>query len=170
MKGFTEAHMQVAMARYFDSRRNIVVPNISWGMQLHECDVLVLTPAGFAYEVEIKVNRADIVADGKKAHGHYDKKLVKLFYAVPKFLADFALTKIPERAGLLAVESPTWLWAQQIRAAKQTGDYRWTAEQRLKLAHLGCMRIWPLLENLNRSDDALLFDDDPPRRASGSSR
>lgn len=52
---FNEAHLQIACARYFNPRKNVIVPNVSWGMALHECDILVMTPAGVAYEVECKI-------------------------------------------------------------------------------------------------------------------
>jgi hypothetical protein len=117
----------------------------------------VLTPAGFAYEIEVKVTKADLSADARKPHGHYSKKISRLYYAVPAELRDFALTNIPERAGLLIVPRPTWLWAEKVRDAKPTTDYQWSEKERLKLAHLGAMRIWALLENLNRCDEDCLF-------------
>ena len=147
---FTSDDIELACWRYFMPRRNIIVPNVSWGLMLHECDLLVVTPAGLAYEVEIKVSKADILADRKKGHGHKDKRVARLYFAVPRHLEQFAAANIPERAGLLTVAQPTSLWAQKQREAKLTSDYRWTAEQRFKLAQLGCMRLLPLLENLRR--------------------
>jgi hypothetical protein len=155
---FREAHLQIACARYFDARKNIIAPNISWGMGFkHECDLLVLTPSGYAYEIEIKVTKADLRADARKTHGHFSKKIGRLYYAVPGVLRDFALANIPERAGLLTVKQPTWLWAEKVRDAARTSDYQWSVDERLKLAHLGAMRIWSLLENLNRVDEEFLL-------------
>jgi len=136
--------------RYFRPRINICVPNISWGLDLHECDMLVLTPSGIAYEVEIKISKADLLKDKNKGHGHYNKKIGRLYFCVPAALADFASAQIPERAGLLTVESPSFLWAKKVREAKLSGDYRWQPWQREKLLHLGCMRLLPLIENLQR--------------------
>lgn len=149
---FSAAQLEVAVMRYFNPRVNICVPNISWGLDLHECDVLVLTPSGLAYEVEIKISRADILADKKKAHGHNDKKIARLYFCVPSFLVDFAGQHIPERAGLLSVAEPGFAWAKKVREARISSDYRWSAEQRHKLAHLGCMRLLPLIENLSRRE------------------
>ena len=154
---FREAHLQIACARYFGYRKNIVAPNISWGLKLHECDLLVLTPSGYCYEIEIKITRADLRADSKKQHGHLSTKISRLYYCVPAVLQDFALANIPERAGLLVVKSPTWLWAQKVREAQRYTDYQWPAVDRIKLAHLGAMRIWSLLENLNRVDEEFLL-------------
>jgi len=154
---FNEAHLQIACARYFDFRKNIVAPNISWGMGFHhECDLLVLTPGGYAYEIEAKVTKSDLRADGNKSHGHFSKKISRLFFCVPTVLRDFALQNIPERAGLLTVDRPSWLWATKVRDAKKTCDYQWSVQERMKLAHLGAMRIWTLLENLNRCDEEFL--------------
>jgi hypothetical protein len=150
MTALSSGQMEIAVMRYFNPRLNICVPNISWGLDLHECDMLVLTPSGIAYEVEIKVSRADLLKDKSKSHGHYNKKIGRLYFCVPAALADFAMQHIPERAGLLTVESPSFLWARKAREAKLSGDYRWTSQQRYKLMHLGCMRLLPLIENLQR--------------------
>lgn len=163
MRYFQEAHLQVAVANYFSFRRNIIVPNVSWGMNLHECDVLVLTPSGLAYEIECKTTKADLRADAKKPHQHSSHKINKLYFAVPSSLRDFALTCIPERAGLLTLVQPSWPYVEKIREARLMSDRRWDTEDRLKLAHLGAMRIWTLLAAVSRSDDdALSYD--PPRR------
>ena len=52
---------------FFNYRANLIVPNISWGLGLHECDLLVLTSSGYATEIEIKVSKADlkVVVDAK---------------------------------------------------------------------------------------------------------
>lgn len=105
---------------------------------------------------------ADLLADKKKAHGHYNKKIGRLYFCVPAALVDFAAQHIPERAGLLTVESPQFLWATKAREARLTGDYRWTAAQRDKLMHLGCMRLLPLIENLqrrHRDDEQILLSE-----------
>lgn len=67
--------IEVAVATYLNVRTNLIVPNISWGMFLHECDLLVLTPAGFAWEIEIKTTKADLIKDQKKNMVTITKKL-----------------------------------------------------------------------------------------------
>ena len=63
----TAAEIEVVVAQYFDPRRNVIVPNVWWGWGLrHECDLVVMTKTGYAYEVEIKVSRSDLKADLKK--------------------------------------------------------------------------------------------------------
>ena len=76
----TVSEIELAVAHYFDPRRNIIVPNVWWGMGFnYECDLLVLTKAGYAYEVEIKTTKSDLKADLKKEHGHKSDKIRKLF-------------------------------------------------------------------------------------------
>jgi len=38
----TTLEIENRVAQYFNPRQNIVVPNISWGMNIHECDLLIV--------------------------------------------------------------------------------------------------------------------------------
>ena len=64
--------VEVAIMQHFDVRRNVIVPNVSWGIfrpgigQLHEIDLLVLSGSNYATEVEIKVTKADLKRIGRK--------------------------------------------------------------------------------------------------------
>jgi len=145
--------IEYKIAEYFCPRRNIIVPNVWWGMGFnHELDLLVLTPSGWAYEVEIKTSSADLKADLKKGHGHRSQKIRKLYFAIPESLKA-SVDLIPGHAGILVV--------MQARKFGNNGFYpggveklreaelnpvarRLTANERLKLAELGTMRIWPL--------------------------
>ena len=71
----TAKEMELHISRYFDLRQNIIVPNISWGMGLHECDLLILSRAGYATEIEIKISAADLRKDSKKKHEHLSNKI-----------------------------------------------------------------------------------------------
>ncbi len=143
----TAVEIESRIAEYFDPRRNVIIPNVWWGMGFnHECDLLVLTRSGYAYEVEIKTSRADLKADLKKKNGHYSPKIRKLYFAIPENLKPH-IDLIPERAGILMVmqggKYPGMI--EKIREAKpQESAHRFTVEQRIKLAELGTMRIWPL--------------------------
>lgn len=145
------SQMSVVIARFFDTSKNIIVPNISWGLGIHECDVLVVTNAGYAIEVEIKTSRADIVADLKKRHGHNSKKLRSLMFAIPKSLEHCA-DLIPERAGIITVyehENNHRLYCSVLRKAKINIDAgKLSDKDILKVAKLGTMRIWNLKEEI----------------------
>lgn len=55
--------IELATASHFDSRANLIVPNISWGMGLdHEIDLAIVNPkSGYMREVEIKISKSDLV-------------------------------------------------------------------------------------------------------------
>ena len=151
--------MSIAIARFFDTSKNIIVPNVSWGLGIHECDVLVVTKARYAIEVEIKTSKADIVADLKKQHGHESKKLRSLLFAIPKNLEhEHCIDLIPERAGIIIVyehdhdhENNHRLYCSVLRKAKINMDAEKLNEKDvLHVARLGTMRIWNLREDIER--------------------
>lgn len=92
-------------------RQNKVYPNTyicSW-----ECDILEVTKAGYIYEYEVKVSRADFKADKlKQKHGEnkYDalkagKRVNYFSYVCPKGL--ISPDEIPEWAGLIYADTYT---------------------------------------------------------------
>ena len=162
----TTLEMEIAVMKYFGVRQNLIVPNVSWGMflgneGLHECDILSLTPSGYATEIEIKVSKHDLLKDGEKWHGHLHNHIANFFFAVPEKLKDIALEVIPERAGLFTVKRyesdyilrgthqrmQDELFATQVRPCiRNKRAVKWTDEERAKLARLGTMRILSLKE------------------------
>jgi hypothetical protein len=151
----TTPEMEIALASFFGYRRNIVVPNISWGLDLHECDLLVLTKAGYAWEVEIKTTKSDLIADKSKRHKHQSRKIAKLFFAIPEKLNPF-IEHIPDRAGIIIVRDwmkpggPYRPACELIRAPQRNGKYKFTPTERLKLAELATLRIWGLKQTIER--------------------
>ena len=97
-----------------------------------------------AIEIEIKTTASDIKADLKKRRQHNSDLFRELWFAVPSNLVEHP--EIPARAGIFAVEQDeNWHYVRKIRPARRNPNARrWTAEQRLKLLHLGVMRIWGL--------------------------
>ena len=161
----TTIEMEYYVARYFNWRKNLIVPNISWGLFKHECDLLILTKSGYATEIEIKISKNDLKKDFNKKHRHIDKdwygnecdKIKYLYYALPginliedghevghalenKFLDCENL--IPEQAGLLLVGEGGYVYKK--REAKSKSDYKFTEQERFNIARLGTMRIWNL--------------------------
>lgn len=53
----SEKEMQYAIANALGFRQNIIVPNVSWGAGLHECDLLVISKYNWATEIEIKISK-----------------------------------------------------------------------------------------------------------------
>ena len=148
----TTSEIETRVAAYFGYRQNIVVPNISWGVNLHECDLLIIRKSGYGIEVEIKVSKSDLKADAKKGHNHNDRmdRLSELYFAIPDYMED-CIEYIPERAGILLLHKDEWgLNIQRKREPqKNRNKNKFSNEEILKIAHLGCMRIWNLKRILN---------------------
>jgi len=144
--------VEVAVMALLDIRKNVVVPNVSWGMwvggePLHECDLLRLSKANYATEVEIKVSRADLRKDADKVHRHEHRGIKYLYFAVPAELQDYAMERIPDRAGLYVVGHNGR--AKLVReAVARKGCVPWTDKERNKLTQLGCMRILGLKKKI----------------------
>ncbi|MBT9167425.1 MAG: hypothetical protein DDT19_00763 [Syntrophomonadaceae bacterium] len=144
----TASDIELAVADYFNVRVNLIVPNISWGMFLHECDLLIITKNNYAYEVEIKTSKSDLIADQKKRHNHSNKKIKKLYFAIPDDLLQYA-EYIPDYAGIVVIGIDKK--AKMVRQAQDTGNYKFTAEEKYNVARLGAMRIWNLKKKLDTS-------------------
>lgn len=150
--------MELAIANYFGVREHIIVPNISYGLSgMHECDVFLIKRTGIAVEVEIKRSVADLKADFKKRHQHIDKqhRITEFYYAIPFELLDKCIGIIPEEAGIITCR--TYLNYKKIesvsahierKSTRIKGARKLTIEEQLKVAKLGCMRIWTLKKKL----------------------
>ncbi len=143
--------IECALASFFDPRRNLIVPNVWWGMGLnHECDLMVMTRSGYVYEIEIKTSRADLVRDLKKPHGHGDDRIRKLYFCIPESLFEECRDLIPEQAGIIVFhergDSPCY--CHKKREAKTNRIQPLDAEAREKLYQLAAMRVWTLKRKL----------------------
>lgn len=151
----TANEVEIAVARHFGYRQNVVVPNVSWGLGIsYEADLVVLRASGFCFEVEIKVTRSDIRADLRKRHKHDGLWFRQLWFAVPRDLADDP--NIPQRAGVLAVESLTRVIVVRVAALNAAARKMPDAVQR-KLLHLASMRTWTLKEALLSAQNNRLY-------------
>lgn len=147
MWGMRTLDIEIAAAEYFGPRANVIVPNVSWGMGIHECDLLVMTKSGCLYEVEIKVTKSDLVRDAEKRHGHSDRRnrIKGLYFAIPDSIID-CQNHIPERAGILVVD--TRRRCKAIRFPKIMSSYSCTDKEQYEFARLGALRIWNLKRNI----------------------
>lgn len=136
------SEIELAVAEYFGVRRNIIVPNVGWGLYLHECDLLILSKSRYAYEIEIKTSKLDLKRDSKKRHGHLSRKIKGLYFAIPEKLRSH-MGLIPERAGIIVVNRNGQV--EKLREAEFNCNVgKFEQHEALKLAHLGSMRIWAL--------------------------
>ena len=143
MKKITTPEMEVILAHHFKPQVNLVVPNVSWGFLNHEADLLVMTKAGYLYEVEIKISISDLKADAKKRHCHESNKIKYLYFAIPKHMLEKGLPHIPERAGILVVGEKSWKVTEH-RAPVKNCSYKISNSDRYQIARLGALRIWGL--------------------------
>ena len=152
--------MEVELCEFLNHRKNIVVPNVSWGMFSHECDLIRLTPSGYCSEIEIKISKADLKKDQTKRHNHVDgngyreNKIKYLYFAIPEYLEDCS-EYIPDRAGILILyESPAnkyrdgYLYFKEVRKPRSQCSYKFSEKERIRLLELMSMRIWGLKKKL----------------------
>jgi len=156
-KQITTIEMEVAIAKYFGIRQHIIVPNISWGFGLHECDMFIIKKSGVAAEVEIKRSKSDLLADFKKGHDHIDRqnRITEFYYAFPEDLYEKCKDLIPEDAGIITCyrwtdyKKQERIGAHAKRQPKRIrGARKLTEKEQLKIASLGTMRIWTLKEKI----------------------
>lgn len=101
-KNPTTGEIEEFLVQLYNPREYICVPNISWGLGLHECDMLFLDRNNLLTEIEIKRSRADLKADALKPHGHRDSRIAALYFCMPEKIAD-SIAGVPERAGILVL-------------------------------------------------------------------
>ena len=150
--------MEVSIAKMFGIRQHIIVPNLSWGLTgMHECDLFLIKKSGVGVEVEIKRSKSDFLADFKKGHDHKDRynRITEFYYAFPQDLVDKCIDLVPPDAGIITCEryvnykKEVQISAHIKRQPKRIkGARKLTEEEQLKIARLGCMRIWSLKEKI----------------------
>jgi len=151
----TSLQIMLAMVDHFGYLTNIIVPNISHGIGIHECDMLIVSKAGYLTEVEIKVSKQDLIKDKMKQHGHADRRIKDFYFAIPEKLKDCA-KYIPERAGIFIVKDEKCrTFDAEINKVKciRSSVTDKHAEKiddnlRLQIYRLGCIRIWNLYQKI----------------------
>lgn len=154
MNNETEFEIQIRVALYFNPRINLAVPNVAWGMfGDRECDLVILSKAGYASEVEIKVSKSDLKRDAKKWHNHNSQRLRNLWFAIPEKLRD-CMDLIPVRAGILIVRQQplphSFGYVEEVRKPiTNTAARKLSEKERFQLARLGALRIWSLQDRVH---------------------
>lgn len=146
--------IEVAISKYFGVRKNIIVPNISWGLLSHEVDMLILRKSGIAIEVEIKISLQDFKADMNKQHQHKEalNRITYFYYAMPEILYNKCKNLIPKNAGVIVCSRYHNEWNKKdsvvcrtVKDAVKIKDARkLTIDEQFKVTLLGCMRIFNL--------------------------
>ncbi len=60
IKAVSTIEMEIALQDHLSTSSNIIAPNVRHGMFTHECDLAVISKAGYCTEIEIKISAADL--------------------------------------------------------------------------------------------------------------
>lgn len=145
--------VELAVTSLFNIRQNLIIPNVSWGFAIHECDLLIVRTSGYVVEVEIKINLADLKNDFKKKHGHIDRqnRIKEFYYALPNILIEKAtpiIEKHYEGAGIISCRYDSQTKWQPYRATlikpalTNKSARKLELKERYQLARLGTLRLW----------------------------
>lgn len=151
--------IEVALAKYdrFNYIKNIVAFNVNgWGGKLpiwHECDMLILSKAGYLTEIEIKRSWTDFLADFKKRHSHESQGLIKyFFYAVPSSIVNKVIEYINNNNiacnGVYSYTEELYIREHGVNSSATRNYRKLTLEERLELARYGAMRSVMLKKKL----------------------
>lgn len=102
MNQYSEESIQQALSRYFDWRKVKCYRNVLWGHGI--TDFLVVSHAGYATEVEIKISRSDWQADVQKEKWKHPQKSSMFYYAVPHPLLVQVPVWVRPEWGLMAIK------------------------------------------------------------------
>jgi len=140
--------IEIKLMQHFIGSTDLIIPNVHGGLvRLHECDILMLSKARYATEIEIKISKSDLLIDQYKQHKHISNYIARFYFAVPSNLVPIALKNIPKRAGLYEMRKKGVPYL--IKQCQRTkGCLKWTLEQRNYLAYLGSMRILSLKKKI----------------------
>jgi len=150
------ADLEIGVANHFDVRRNLIIPNVSWGFLDYEADIVIVRPSGYAIEVEIKNSEADIKNDKNKKKwrkGIWPCKYFKEFWmAVPEHLENSK--HIPEHAGILRIYKYRRKFYGKVIRKPQTNPnvVKLNKKQIEKLQRLLCLRIWSIKRKARKND------------------
>ncbi len=143
----TAEDIEIALARHFDTRRNLMIPNASWGFGFrHEIDLLMISKSGYVTEIEIKVSKYDLKRDQKKQHGHGGPRIKAVYFAMPSAMARW-IEFVPKDAGVLVVTSAGKVF--EIAKPKRNMNARpFSESERVDVLRGLALRYWDLKRNI----------------------
>lgn len=159
-------HMLFALARYFDWWQQKLITEFELG-GLRE-DLVVVSRAGYATVVEIKVSRADWLKDANKGRWP-SKHISRFFYAVPAPVWKQGVPDhVPPHAGILVVrDGGTWQGYDSVaeqRAAVRLKAEKLTEQQLARIDGAYYYRFWRQQIDVLRGR----FHDRPATRAAAA--
>ena len=152
----TERQIQLVLFREFGRRAQVAIPNYT-PMRWHECDLALVTVAGYFREYEIKLSVADFRADGRKSQKHrllaegHPFGPVQFWYVVPQGL--LAGESLPPWAGLIEMEQrPRWRLPCIVRVTDGPRLHAEKASERMvgHMRSVSYFRYWDAIGNPDR--------------------
>ncbi len=114
--------MRFALARYFNWFSCHMMPE--WFIDGGIADLLFVSRAGYATEIEIKCSLSDWNADKSKEKWLKERPFVaRFFYAVPAELAERPPIWLPEHAGIIAIK-PSKLGYDDVRIVREARRFK----------------------------------------------
>lgn len=151
----TAPEIELALEKWLNPRRPmyLLVPNVKWGFGLrYEADLLVMVPAKYLWEIEIKISMPDFRRDFQKRHQHDHGRVRQFFFAIPEsvYLANTAeiMQLLQPGVGLLVVYPSGLVIIKVSSIDYNKAAAKLTLEEQFKLARLGALRVWTLKQKL----------------------
>lgn len=158
--------IELALAEEFGWKRNVIVFNVN-GLSgklpiFHECDMLVMTKAGYLTEIEIKRSFTDFCNEFKKRHHHesYGPDIKEFWYCVPQGTLQKVKEKLLENgwcpSGIITYDEKLNLRYNLVpdipNSVRLFSDSPrpLSLEQQLELARLGAMRQITLRKKIQK--------------------
>jgi hypothetical protein len=136
----------------FSQRRNyLAIPNVSYGFLNYEADLLIISKAKYATEIEVKISMADWKRDRDKTKHKWsaDPRIKYQYYACPYELAlRYEELELPMGWGVIGVCDPNASYGSPrgIKILKEATARelakKITDKELLILARLACFRVW----------------------------
>lgn len=155
--------IEVALSKTdnFNYLKNIVAFNVNGiGQSLlinHECDMLILSKAGYLTEIEIKRSWKDFKADFKKKHSHESNGLIKKFYyCIPLSILDKVKDYLNDKdltfTDIITYDEDLNIEFHKIECKNYIPNFNYRKlflEEQLQVARFGAMRAIKLKEKIN---------------------
>jgi hypothetical protein len=135
-----------ALARYFDYLTNHMISQFTIDGGI--ADLVFISRAGYATEVEIKISMADWNADQQKDKWAAERPhIARFFYAIPETLEDRIPQWLPAHSGILVCRRSgksgrNFDQVSEIRAATRRPARKLPDRYRAKIHELAYYRFW----------------------------
>ena len=149
----TEKTVQVALANYFNKRANMIIPNVSWGFfKNKEVDLVVIRKSMWMDEVEIKLNKSDLLKETNKKRYNKNindkhKNTIRYKWFCVKSGLENDIDHLPEEVGVLIIDE-NYSIIEYRKPKKIENSRKITEIELIKLLRLGNLRTWPLREQI----------------------